>query len=80
MLSEDQIFVGVTQEANHVHQLLPMMERMNENLEAARIAERPEPGLGNMGYWSEANVLACSQLDLPELFLTTTKVWKQTAR
>ena len=34
VVSEDQIIVavGVTQEANDVHQLLPMLERMNQNL------------------------------------------------
>ncbi|MDP3062597.1 MAG: transposase, partial [Chloroflexota bacterium] len=33
--------------------------------------------LGDAGYWSEANVLACHRPDLPELFLATTKDWKQ---
>ncbi len=60
-----------------MHQLLPILEEVNENLEAARIEERPEAGLGDAGYWSEANVLAWGQLDLPELFLATTKDWKQ---
>ena len=79
VVSEDQIIVavGVTQEANDVHQLLPMLERMNENLEAAGIADRPRAGLGDAGYWSEANMLACRRPDLPELFLATTKDWKQ---
>jgi len=79
VVSEDQVIVavGVTQEANDVHQLLPMLERANENLEAAGIGERPRVGLGDAGYWSEANVRACSRPDLPELFLATTKDWKQ---
>jgi transposase len=79
VVSEDQIIVavGVTQEANDMHQLLPMLEGMNENLEAAGIEDRPRAGLGDAGYWSEANVLACGPLDLPELFLATTKDWKQ---
>jgi hypothetical protein len=79
VVSEDQIIVavGVTQEANDVHQLLPMLERMNENLEAAGIGDRPGVGLGDAGYWSEANLLACSQLNLPELLVATTKDWKQ---
>jgi transposase len=79
VVSEDQIIVAVevTQEANDVRQLLPMLERTKENLEAAGIAERPGAGLGDAGYWSEANVLACQKPDLPELFLATTKDWKQ---
>jgi hypothetical protein len=79
VVNEDQIVVaiGVTQEANDVHQLLPMLERTRENLEAAGIGECPGAALGDAGYWSEGNVLACGRLDLPELFLATTKDWKQ---
>jgi transposase len=79
VVSEDQIIVAVdvTQEANDVRQLLPMLERTKENLEAAGIAERPRAGLGDAGYWSEANALACAKPGLPELFLATTKDWKQ---
>ncbi|MFQ5875699.1 MAG: transposase [Dehalococcoidia bacterium] len=79
VVSEDQIIVavGVTQEANDVHQLLPMLEQTNENLEAAGIGDRPRAGLGDAGYWSEANMLACRRPDLPELLVATTKDWKQ---
>ena len=44
----DQIIlaVGVTQEANDVRQLLPMLEGMNQNLAAAGIEERPWCGPG----------------------------------
>jgi len=79
VVSEDQIIVavGVTQEANDVQQLLPMLERMNQNLAAAGIAERPGVGLGDAGYWSEANLRACSRPELPELLVATTKDWKQ---
>ncbi|MDP3062330.1 MAG: transposase, partial [Chloroflexota bacterium] len=79
VVSEDQIIVAVevTQEANDVRQLLPMLERTKENLEAAGIVERPRAWLGDAGYWSAANVLACNRPDLPELFLATTKDWKQ---
>ncbi len=79
VVSEEQIIlaVGVTQEANNVCQLLPMLERTKENLEAVGIVERPRAWLGDAGYWSEANVLACQKPDLPELFLATTKDWKQ---
>ena len=79
VVSEDQIIVAVavTQEANDVHQLLPTLERMNQNLAAAGIAERPGVGLADVGYWSEANLLACNRPDLPELLVATTKNWKQ---
>ena len=74
VVSEDQIIVAVavTQEANDVQQLLPMLEQMNQNLAAAGIAERPGVGLADAGYWSEANLLAGSRLDLPELLVATT--------
>src|SRR3990172_7926183 len=54
-----------------------MLEWTKENLEAAGIVERPRAGLGDAGYWSEANVLAGARPGLPELFLATTKDWKQ---
>ncbi len=76
---EDQIImaVAVTQEANDVQQLLPILERMNQNLAAAGIAESPGIGLADAGYWSEANLLAGRSPDLPELLVATTKDWKQ---
>ncbi len=79
VVSEDQIIVAVavTQEANDVQQLRPMLEQMNQNLAAAGIAERPGAGLADAGYWSEANLLACNRSDLPELLVATTKDWKQ---
>ena len=79
VVSEDQIIlaVGVTQEANDVRQLLPMLEGMNQNLAAAGIEERPGVGLADAGYWSEANLRACAGLDPPELLVATTKDWKQ---
>ncbi|MEK7814295.1 MAG: transposase, partial [Chloroflexota bacterium] len=81
VVSEDQIIlaVGVTQEANDVQQLKPMLQTLQRTLEAAGIEERPRVVLADAGYWSEANVSRCQrdQLDLPELFLATTKDWKQ---
>ncbi len=79
VVSEDQIIVAVavTQEANDVQQLLPMLEQMNQNLTAAGIAERPGVGLADAGYWSEANLLAGRIPDLPELLVATTQNWKQ---
>ena len=79
VVSEDQIIVaiGVTQEANDVQQLEPMLQTMGHTLEAAGIEERPRVGLGDAGYWSEANINACSVPEMPELLVATTKDWKQ---
>ncbi|MEK7848269.1 MAG: transposase, partial [Chloroflexota bacterium] len=78
-VSQDQVIVavGVTQEANDVHQLSPMLRAVEANLEAAGIGERPRVALADAGYWSEANVLTCSHPEGPELLIATTKDWKQ---
>jgi transposase len=79
IVSRDQIIVatGVTQEANDVQQLKPMLETLEHTLEAAGIEERPRTALADAGYWSEANVTACSRPEGPELLIATTKDWKQ---
>ncbi len=79
VVSQDQIIVavGVTQEANDVRQLTPMLQTLKRTLEAAGIAERPRAVLGDAGYWSEANVTTGSRPEGPELLIATTKDWKQ---
>ncbi|MFH1142058.1 MAG: IS1182 family transposase [Chloroflexota bacterium] len=79
IVSRDQIIVatGVTQEANDVQQLKPMLQTLESTLEAAGIEERPRTALADAGYWSEANVTACSHPEGPELLIATTKDWKQ---
>ena len=79
VVSEEQIIVavGVTQEANDVQQLEPMLQTMAHTLEAAGIEDRPKAGLADAGYWSEANIRACSWPEMPELPIATTKDWKQ---
>ena len=79
VVSQDQIIVavGVTQEANDVQQLEPMLQTMERTLEAAGIEDRPKAGLADAGYWSEANIRACSRPEMPELLIATTKDWKQ---
>lgn len=79
VVSRDQVIVatGVTQEANDVQQLKPMLETLERTLEAAGIAERPRTALADAGYWSEANVTACTCPEGPELLIATTKDWKQ---
>jgi len=77
IVSQDQIIVavGVTQAANDVQQLKPMLETLGRTLEAAGIKERPKTALVDAGYWSEAN--ACSIPEGPELLIATAKDWKQ---
>ena len=79
VVSQDQIIVavGVTQEANDVQQLEPMLDTMERTLEAAGIEDRPRTALADAGYWSEANVTTCSDPEGPELLIATTKDWKQ---
>jgi transposase len=79
VVSEDQIIVavGVTQEANDVRQLTPMLHTLKRTLGAAGIAERPRVVLADAGYWSEANVTAETRPEGPELLIATTKDWKQ---
>ena len=79
VVSEGQIIVavGVTQEANDVRQLEPMLQTMAHTLKAAGIEDRPKAGLADAGYWSEANIRACSWPEMPELLIATTKDWKQ---
>lgn len=79
VVNQDQIIVaiGVTQEANDVQQLEPMLETMERTLEAAKIEERSQTVLADAGYWSEANLTNCSDPEGPELLIATTKDWKQ---
>ena len=79
IVSQDQIIVAVevTREANDVQQLKPMLETLERTLEVAGINERPRTALADAGYWSEANVTACSCPEGLELLIATTKDWKQ---
>ena len=60
-----------------MQQLEPMLQTMGHSLEAAGIEERPQVGLGDAGYWSEANINVCSGTEKPEFLIATTKDWKQ---
>jgi hypothetical protein len=79
IVSQDQIIIatGVTQEANDVQQLKPMLETLDSTLEAAGIEDRPRSALADAGYWSEANITDCTCPEGPELLIATTKDWKQ---
>lgn len=77
-VTEDQIIVAaeVTQECNDVEQMLPMLEKVAENLKAAGAPEALETALADAGYWSEAN-MSGAKADGPELLIATNKDWKQ---
>lgn len=77
-VTEDQIIVAaeVTQECNDVGQLLPMLEKIADNLKAAGAPEAMTAALADAGYWSDAN-MAGAKADGPELFIATNKDWKQ---
>ncbi|MDE1977015.1 MAG: IS1182 family transposase [Elusimicrobia bacterium] len=77
-VTEDQIIVAaeVTQERNDVGQLLPMLEKVAENLKAVGAPEAMETALADAGYWSEAN-MSGAKTEGPELLVATNKDWKQ---
>jgi hypothetical protein len=77
-VTEGQVIVAaeVTQEANDVGQLHPMLAKARENLAAAGVEGLPGAVLVDAGYWSEANA-AGMEAEGPELFAATTKEWKQ---
>jgi hypothetical protein len=54
------VAVGVTQEANDVRQLKPMLDTMERTERAAGVEERPETALADAGYWSRANATSGS--------------------
>jgi len=75
--TEDQVIVAaeVTQEANDVKQLSPMLESCVENLSGIGIEDGPGVLVGDAGYWSEENVKEVGD-DGPELLLSTKNDWK----
>lgn len=78
-VTEDQIIIGaeVTDEANDVRQLHPMMAASRESLKAAGERE----GIGNLladaGYWSESNAKPGRGRPGTDLLIATNKDWKQ---
>ena len=69
---ENQVIVAqdVTQEENDVRQLGPMLKRCEQ-----QAGRRPSELLADAGYWSEEN--AKLESEETELFIATTKDWKQ---
>jgi transposase len=69
------VAADLTQQANDVHQLAPMLAATAATLEAAGITDRPAALLADSGYWSIANL---TQLPgAPELFIPPAKHGRQ---
>jgi transposase len=73
MVTERQIVVAaeLTQDANDVQQLAPMLQAADRTLGAANIHQRPEKLLADSGYWSIANLTSIP--DPPELLVWPAK-------
>jgi transposase len=76
--TEEQIIVAaeVTQDANDKRQMVPMMEKTAENLEAAGVEEKVGAALTDAGYYSAEAVAATSAAGV-EVLCATTKDYKQ---
>jgi hypothetical protein len=73
VVTQDQIVVAaeLTQDANDVQQLHPMLNAVEETLAAADIPDRPATVLADSGYWSIANLTAIPAA--PELLVWPAK-------
>ena len=73
VVTEHQIVVAaeLTQAANDVQQLAPMLAAVDQTLLAAEIHERPGMVLADSGYWSIANLTTIP--DVPELLVWPAK-------
>jgi transposase len=65
----------LTDEANDVHQLEPMLEATAATLAAAGIDERPEAALADSGYWSIDNLTTIP--NAPELYIPPARHGRQ---
>jgi transposase len=73
----EQVIVAaeLTDEANDIHQLEPMLHATAVTLAAAGIAERPEAALADSGYWSIDNLTAIP--NAPELYIPPARHGRQ---
>jgi transposase len=73
----DQLVVAaeLTDEANDVHQLEPMLKATAATLAAAGTDERPRAALADSGYWSIANLTEIP--DAPDLYIPPAKHGRQ---
>jgi transposase len=73
VVTADQVVVaaGLTQQANDLQQLKPMLGAVDQTLAAADVGERPRMLLADSGYWSIANLTSIP--DAPELLVWPAK-------
>jgi transposase len=73
----EQVIVAaeLTQDANDVHQLQPMLQATAATLAAAGIDERPEAALADSGYWSIDNLTSIP--NAPELLIPPARHGRQ---
>jgi hypothetical protein len=73
----EQVIVAaeLTDEANDIHQLDPMLKATAATLAAAGIDERPEAALADSGYWSIDNLTAIP--NAPELLIPPARHGRQ---
>ncbi|MBI4231026.1 MAG: transposase [Planctomycetes bacterium] len=78
VVTAQQVIVAaeVTQEANDVRQLKPMLGKAREELAAAGVKGGIGTALAGAGYWSEENAAWAEEEEL-DLLVATTKDWKQ---
>jgi transposase len=78
MVTENQIIIAaeVTQEENDKRQLLPMIAKTQENIQAAGIGNDLQVVLADAGYCSENN-FNLAKPEGPELIVATQKDWKE---
>jgi len=89
VVSQEQLIMAasLTQEANDQHQLSPMLEILQENLQAVGLLEGPEAVIGDAGYCNEENLKKAAAsgggsskrpgVFAPELLIATKKDCKQ---
>ena len=70
VVTEEQIIVGaeITQEANDMNQMIPMLEATKDALAQAGIEEAPREVLADTGYWNEES-LALNRPGVQEIFI-----------
>jgi transposase len=74
-LNQLVVAAELTDEANDVHQLKPMLHATATTLAAAGINERPEALLGDSGYWSIDNLTTIP--NAPELYIPPARHGRQ---
>lgn len=80
-VTEEQIIIAaeLTQEANDVKQLHPMIEKAQENLKAiekSKERQKIKAVTADAGYYSEGNISKKTETT-PELYIAVSKDWKQ---